>query len=261
MTKGPSEADVGRLLKHLGLWHYKLADIPIPKWSAGQYSGFAHLKQKPFDIVVIGPAGGGAIEVKSEQKAFPFMTLGGYTLNNPLVHCLGFGKDMSDWPLELESKKHGIEPHQRRGLTRMYMEGGHPYVALMLGTGPVNGKTLPRKLWIVPWMRWVGSVEIPLLTMGQASLSYDASVVKRIDIREAKLTAVDLLSEYELVWDTTLEGASKWNLNQNSKLQKSLESSFGVGLTLPQSAQRDGLIQILKGLQEPAVSPPISVPS
>jgi len=157
-----SEADLGSLIRDLGGdWH---------KFRDRQYCPMCHnliykMDNVPFDGEAVINGFSIPIEVKSGQTAFPFGD---------------------------------IKEHQREGLLEWQRKHHRPaWLCLQMGIQPAGRGELQRRMWLVPMNIWL-NVEELLQEADFKSLPYSIVSTNRKIIKEAGLTALDLLGPYEL---------------------------------------------------------------
>lgn len=71
------------------------------------------------------------------------------------------------------------------------------YIWLQLGTGAVNSKEMPRKVWLVTWSAWK-KIEETIKTDHKCSyIPYSADVAKKYNMR-VPIGAIEYLSKFEM---------------------------------------------------------------
>jgi len=92
-----------------------------------------------------------------------------------------------------------IEENQRKWLSMWEADGGMSYIGLGMGHQRITSKVDRRRCWLVPWPHWL-AVENQLTSAGQKSLPLALKPRLRKKVALGKLTAINLLKPFELVW-------------------------------------------------------------
>ncbi len=200
-----SERDILASLRPHG-WVKKETDAPIYKHGRMMYRG-----KRPFDISATINGQGLAIEVKSSATySLQFLSLTyDHTTHEPTDTWRFVQGQPDEWPEEL---REGIQPsiqwHQRRGLSRFEVLGkGKSWLAIQFGRNAVNAVEKPRRMFMIPWDRWL-HLEKAILDLGYTSIGLTS---RYIAVREQGLTVLHELADCELTWQG---GKAPWTFSK-----------------------------------------------
>lgn len=177
MNEAKARREVFNLMRRLWLWPVTQTDASI--------CPHGHLVRPPRgrpDILVLNPQGPAiVVEAKMfdlDERAFSFRR---------------------------------IDDGQRQWLNNWEEDGGTAFLALGTRTGRAGSKS-PRYLWLVDWPAWL-RVEKSCVKLGQLSLPLELHRARRRDLRDAGISAVNLLEGWALVWRD-----SCWHLRESHPL-------------------------------------------
>ena len=104
-----------------------------------------------------------------------------------------------------------ISDGQREWANQRTTEGFSYWLALEMGEEKPNSKSENRKrAWLIPWSIWLDIEQIIIDKVGTKTLNLIAGKGSRKVAQEEHLDAINLLSDYELVWKE-----STWNIPDN----------------------------------------------